>query len=539
MKRRSLQEKCRVSIETVLYLLPELWLIVAASLIYVGGAFLSLRSGWNWIGALVLLAAMLLLAEPRTPDAIGPVGSDLLATYLRWLALVVGIPLLAMTTGFNRRQGSAERVGSILLIVAGVMLAASAREIVMLFASLELVSIPTYVLLTLGRRDPTDQEVATKYFLLSILSSSLILYGFSFLYGVGGSLELSQIALRLRSELSEPTGLTSLAALALVLVFAGLAFRLAAVPFHFYAPDVYQGTTNPIAALLSVIPKMAGLIVLMRVVGLAMPGMETFAWRLALVLAAATMTLGNLLALWQDNVRRLLAYSSIAHAGYLLVGAAVWFAVASGGETAAGFDGFGAALFYLTVYSVATLGAFAALAYVGHADDEVDHVERLDGLGRTSPLAGAALAICLFSLAGMPPLAGFWGKFTLFAGAVAIRSGAEGQPLEPWFIGLAILGMLNAAVAAAYYLRLVAAMYFKSPGDGIVGRGGTGPWATMIVCALAVLWLGVSPGPVLQSANDASPAPHLVVMDSVAQSEATDPEGTVSDRPLPQVAVSP
>jgi len=509
-----------VSIETVYYLLPELWLIVAASLIYVGGAFVSLRSGWNWIGAVALLASMLLLAEPRTPDAIGPVGADLLATYLRWLAVLIGVLLLAMTTGFNRRQGAAERVGSILLIVAGVMLAASAREIVMLFASLELVSIPTYVLLTLARRDPTDQEVATKYFLLSILSSSLILYGFSFLYGVGGSLELSQIALRLQSELSEPTGLTSLAALALVLIFAGLGFRLAAVPFHFYAPDVYQGTTHPIAGMLSVIPKMAGLIVLIRVVALAMPGMETFAWRLALVLAALTMTLGNLMALWQENVRRLLAYSSIAHAGYLLVGPAVWFAAASGAETAAGFDGFGAALFYLTVYSVATLGAFAALAYVGHPDDEVDHIERLEGLGRSSPLAGAALAICLFSLAGLPPLAGFWGKFTLFAGALGIRSAEGGQTLEPWFIGLAVLGMLNAAVAAAYYLRLVAAMYFRAPSDAVVGRGGTGAWATMVLCSLSVLWLGVSPGPVLQSANDASPEPRQVVADTVAQSDA-------------------
>ena len=191
-----------------------------------------------------------------------------------------------------------------------------------------------------------------------------MLYGFSFLYGAAGSTELFRIQQAL-GGIDETSGMLWFGRLALVLIFAGLCFKVTAVPFHFYAPDVYQGTTAGNAALLSVLPKLGGLVVLVRIVAVAMPGFETYAWQIALVIALLTMTLGNVVALWQDNVRRLLAYSAIAHGGYMLIGLAVAFAAASGADAATGFDGIGGMLFYITVYSLATTGAFASLIYLG------------------------------------------------------------------------------------------------------------------------------------------------------------------------------
>ena len=256
--------------------------------------------------------------------------------------------------------------------------------------------------------------------------------------------------------------------MALLLVFAGMGFRMTAVPFHFYAPDVYQGTSNPNAGLLSTLPKIAGLLVVVRVIMASMPGHELqgLGWRIALVMAVLTMTLGNVLALWQDNIRRLLAYSSIAHAGYMLIGVAVGFATAAGGEAPLEINGIGTALFYLGVYCLATIGAFAALNYLGSAERQIDGVDELNGLGRTRPAAALALAVAMFSLAGVPPLAGFWGKLTLFTGALEV-----GGTLRPWFVGLAVIGAVNAAIAMAYYLRVVAVMYFRASRDDGQGRG--------------------------------------------------------------------
>ena len=224
----------------------------------------------------------------------------------------------------------AEVVASLVMIVVGLMLVGSSRDLVMMFLALELISIPTYVLLSIGRRDPTAQEASTKYLLLSVLSSAILLYGFSFLYGVGGSTALEAISARLAQQPVDGGSLRPLAALAMVLIFAGVGFRIAAVPFHFYAPDVYQGTNQTNAALLSVFPKVAGLAVLVRIVALAMPGLESYGWGMSLILAMLTMTVANVVALWQDNLRRLMAYSSIAHAGYMLIGVTVAFAAAVG-----------------------------------------------------------------------------------------------------------------------------------------------------------------------------------------------------------------
>ena len=249
---------------------------------------------------------------------------------------------------------------------------------------------------------------------------------------------------------------------------------------------------------MAVAPKIAGIVALVRLVVLAMPAAAEFAWQLAVVLSVFTMTLGNVCALWQHNVRRLLAYSSVAHAGYMLIGLAVALASLDRGGGSES-SGVGAMLFYLAVYVVASAGTFAALTYLSNDGREVNDVDELAGVGRTQPWAGAVVALCMFSLAGIPPLVGFWGKFSLFTGAVSLAAREQGGALSLWFTVLAVAGALNAAVAAAYYLRIVAALYFRSPPaeSRAESQGNWGALAAMTICGVLVAALGIMPGRVV------------------------------------------
>jgi NADH-quinone oxidoreductase subunit N len=503
---------------TLYLLLPEALLLAAATIIYMMGAFFPRHFRPNMVagGAILIAAAVVVFQDARAlplhgiaPWISGPITHDVFGHTARWAILLFGLLFVMLSSHSKTVRPAAEYVGSLLLIVAGLMLVATGYDLVILFLGLELVSIPTYVVLYLGRRDASGQEATAKYFFLSILSSALLLYGFSFLYGLAGSTRLDHLFERLSEAPQLHEGAAAmygkLAPVAMLLVFAGLGFRMTAVPFHFYAPDVYQGTNHPNAGLLSTLPKIAGMLVLVRVVMASMPGEELqgLGWRVALVMAVLTMTLGNVLALWQDNIRRLLAYSSIAHGGYMLIGVAVGFATAAAGKSPAsvGINGVGTALFYLAVYCLATIGAFASLKYLGSQERQVDGVDELAGLGRTRPLAALALAISMFSLAGVPPLAGFWGKLTLFTGALEV--GGDKGSLGTWFVALAIIGVLNAAIAMAYYLRIVAVMYFRSPVTTVKAEGGPGAWLAMVACSLLVLAVGLDWGPALNAADQA------------------------------------
>jgi NADH-quinone oxidoreductase subunit N len=486
---------------TIRLLTPEIVLIAAAVAIYLGGAFSAARRAWSWLAAVAIaLAALALWTQHGPAVAGGPLNLDGLAWRGRWFSLAFGA-LFVLVSFRPLPTSPAEYAGSLLLTIAGLMLVFGAGDLVLLFVALELISIPTYVLLHLGRRDARGQEAAAKYFFLSVLSSAIVLYGFSFLYGAGGSTQLAALRATL-ADAALPTGFRAFSNVAMALMFGGLCFRITAVPFHFYAPDVYQGTTYPNAALLSVIPKAAGFVALTRLLLATMPGMEPYAWRTAVVIAALTMTVGNVLALWQDDLRRLLAYSAIAHAGYMLIGLAVGLAT---GNAPGAWNGLAALGFYLVVYAAATIGAFAVLEHLGRPERRIEGVEELAGLGRTRPLAAAVLAVFLFSLTGVPPLAGFWGKLWLFGSALNVdgTSGTAGA-VQPWFTGLAIVGVLNAAVAAAYYLRVVAMMYFRTPLATPRAQGAAGAWWAAVACGLAVLLIGFCPGPVMREASDAS-----------------------------------
>jgi NADH-quinone oxidoreductase subunit N len=490
---------------TITLLWPEVILAAAATSIFVGGAFTKSRAYWTVAAIVSYVVAAIALAGMAWPwlagSALsGPVLIDPMSLGLRWLALLVGLVFTLVAARLAEPELASEFLGSLMLIVVGMMLVASANELVLLFLGLELISIPTYVLLYLGRRDRASAEATMKYFFLSIFSSALLLYGLALLYGAAGTTvivgsgEVRGILEKLSPESAGAANpLLSLAPLALVLVMGGLGFKLAIAPLQFYAPDVYQGTTNANAGLLAVAPKIAAVAGLVRLVVVALPVLADFAWQLALVLAVLTMTLGNICALWQTNVRRLMAYSSIAHGGYLLIGLAAAAGVSALPQAELS-GGVLAMLFYLLVYALATMGTFATLAYLGSPRRELSGVDELAGLGRSKPWAAGLLAVFMFSLAGIPPLAGFWGKLTLFTSAIEVAMSGEAGGMSRWFLGLAIVGAINAAIAAAYYLRIVAVMYFQPASSTPAAAGGFGALSAAALCGALVILVGVAPG---------------------------------------------
>lgn len=491
-----------VSSDVVWQLGPEILVVLTAVVVYVGGAFAAPRASWSWIALAGFGLAGGCLATTAPLASADPLMIDSLATWTRWLALGLGAALVLLSWRPSNDPDGPEVVGSLMLVVAGMMLVSASGELILMFLGLELISIPTYILLFIGRRTVEGREAAAKYFYLSILASAIFLFGLSFLYGSAGTTSLDVIQARL---LDGSSPLVAAGQLAIVFIFAGLSFKIAAVPFHFYAADVYQGTTNSNAALLSVAPKLAGFLALIRLVVIATEGVPSHSWRIALALAVLTMTTGNVLALWQDNLRRLLAYSSVAHAGYMLIGLAVALATRSGAGGA--FDGTTALLFYLLLYAVATLGSFAVLNCLGTKEKPVDHVDELAGLAWSDEprprMLAWMLAAFMFSLAGIPPLAGFWGKLALFGGALGVR-GAEAD-VRVWFVALAIFGVLNAAIAAAYYLRIVGVMFFRMPlGKVPATPKRPAPLTLALICVLLVLAIGLFPGPWYDSASQAT-----------------------------------
>ena len=435
--------KAMTTTDTIYLLLPEIVLVAMATWIYVGGAFSPIRRSWSWSALSGIgLAALALFRQPAAdagrrpgggrqfqfsaPFLSGPLVIDGFSTVALWGILVAGLLFVLIGTQTEEDPPTAEYTGSLLLIVAGLMITAVANDLVLLFLGLELVSIPTYVVLYLGRRDAAGQESTIKYFFLSILSSALLLYGFSFLYGVAHSTDLVQLSKRM-TELApqEIAGLLPAVRLGLVLVLAGLGFRLAAVPFHFYAPDVYEGTSNANAGLLSTLPKIAGLAVLVRIPGghARAGGVPShLGWKLVVAISILTMTVGNLLALWQDNIRRLLAYSSIAHAGYLMIGVAVGLAVrAALGRNARRL------LRRRVLPGRLRAGHDRGLCRAGlprPSSPPTRRRRRIGGLGAFASLGrrGAGRYSCSVCRA-FRRWPAFWGKFNLFLGAARSTAG--------------------------------------------------------------------------------------------------------------------
>jgi NADH-quinone oxidoreductase subunit N len=562
--------------------LPEVVLSVVACALFLGGTWKASRALWGSVALLALAGAGLALYlsagrvmtieqhreqlesrqaevkeasdEKARADAekqlkeetertqaliyAAPVLPTRLGLLIKVLALVGGAVLLLVSWDEMPPEEAADFHGCLLLLLAGTCLVGSANDLITLFLALELISIPTYVMLYLPRADAPAQEAAMKYFLISVFSSALLLFGFSYLYGLAGTTNLPALTEALSAAQADVDRMTldmrqtsggwqGMALVALVMVVAAMGFRISAVPFHFYAPDVYQGTTTGMAALLAFVPKVAGFAALVRLLGLvpvSLPGATSApllgdkALYLLWIMAAVTMSLGNLLALLQDNVKRILAYSSVAHAGYMLIGLAV--APRLGGAPGGTVGGIEALFFYLVGYGAMTVGAFAVVHYLSTPERPVETVDDLAGAGRTHPGASLLMVLFLFSLIGIPLTAGFAGKMMLFFDALGLSRTAtaatpeEAARLQPQldeqaklFLILAVIGVINAAIGAWYYLRIAGVMYLR---EGLLPLGKARPrpvLAAIGVCAALTLGIGVFPTPLLEAVQSAVARP--------------------------------
>ncbi|MFO0808272.1 MAG: NADH-quinone oxidoreductase subunit N [Gemmataceae bacterium] len=503
---------------------PEAVLLAFACVMFLGGTIRAGRSLWASVALIGLAAAGIALAlKPGDTAGLVPsvstVWPDALTQLIRVVSFVGMAILILITWGEVPDAHAAEYHASLLLIAAGVSLTAAANELITLFLALELVSIPTYVVLYLPRSDRVAQEAAIKYFLLSVFSSGFALFGFSYLYGLTGTTNLAAMHETLTGgDAGNLPGLALMAAAVMVLV--GLGFRVTAVPFHFYAPDVYQGTSTGNAALLAFVPKVAGFIAMIRLLGYAGPVAlrydQTVGFQIQILLwmlAAITMTLGNVVALWQDNLQRILAYSSVAHAGYMLIGLTVAPPLLRIGESNVG--GVPAVVFYLLAYGAMTLGAFGVLSLLNSGGKRVERVDDLGGLSASHPSLALLMSLFLFSLIGLPLTAGFAGKFFLFFGAFLAPGHSLGEREGQFYVGLALIGAINAAIGAYYYLRIIGAMFLRPPvtppGPATLLPGRLAVWA----CAVTTLVLGVYPAPVLDLVRKATTPVALAATDVI------------------------
>ncbi len=479
----------RLTLDNLLALSPELWVLGSALIVF--GLAVIRRGQAPLPGNLVAVAGLAgaagaLITQVRSNINIldGAYLVDGYAVFFK--ALFVGAAALTLLIGFTDaerfRPHAGEFPGFILLATLGAMLMASAADMIALFVALELMSLNLYIMATLVQRDPQSAEAGLKYLIIGVASSAVLVYGLALLYGLTGETALQAVGRALAGRgASEPALL-----LALVLVVGGFAFKLAVVPFHWWVPDVYEGAPLPVVAFISVGAMAAGFALFLRVVLLTF-GTTRLAWAALLaVLAAVTMTLGNTAALRQSGVKRLLGYSTIAQAGYLLTGAV---GLRQGGLPAM--------LFFLLAFVFTNLAAFAAIiAYTRIIGS--DQIEHLAGMWRRAPALALVMVLAFASLIGIPPLAGFFGKVFVFVSAV-----------EGGFAWLALLGVLNSAVSAVYFLRVIRVACFEPPTFELTAEP-TDPAMRLAlgVTAVGVVVLGAFLTPLL-SATDYGAAPLL------------------------------
>ncbi|MEW6568259.1 MAG: NADH-quinone oxidoreductase subunit N [Chloroflexota bacterium] len=460
----------------IVAIVPEILLLVLAGVILGADLLLPDRGKrvLGWFSALGLAAVLVITLSVSAggPEGLifgGMLRRDGLALAFRLLFLFSGAVTCLLSLGLKGVAERGEYYALMVVSILGMNLMAAAADLIMLYLAIESTSIPLYVLAGFIKRDDKSTESGLKYFLFGALTSTVMLYGFTLLYGMTGETNLYRLAEAFQASGLTPWVLVTAAALILV----GFSFKVAAVPFHFWTPDVYEGAPTPITAFISTASKAAGFVVLVRVMLAVFPAIEPYWTGVLAAIAAGTMTLGNLLALAQKNIKRLLAYSSIAHAGYALIGVVA-------------LSQFGAAstLFYLAAYVVTNLAAFAIVILFARSAGS-EEIADYAGLSRRSPGLALALLVALLSLAGMPPLAGFVAKFYVFAAAV-----------ESGWIWLAFVGVLNAIVGLYYYLTVLKVVYlYRSEQES---RPITVPPAcglALTACIAVILVIGSLSGP--------------------------------------------
>ena len=469
--------------------LPEMILAIAGTLLMVLDALLAGRAR-NAFGHLSIIAMALALAAsvnasymPGTAFS-GMLMVDGFATFFRVLVIGVGILTVLASYRFLNREGAETGAYHALLLfsLVGQCVMASANELIMIFIGLEISSISSYVLAGYLRDDKRANEAALKYFLLGSFATAFFLYGVAVIYGIAGSTNLSAIRGLLTGGGRPPSA--AFVTVAAALMFVGLTFKVSAAPFQMWAPDVYQGAPTPVTAFLSAGPKAAAFAVFLRIFMTALHPIARTWEPLVWICALLSMIIGNFAALQQSNIKRMLAYSSIAHAGYVLV------AITARSEV-----GTAAAMFYLAAYALMNIGAFAVVTHLSGRGEQYLAIEDFAGLGVKQPLTAAMLSIFLMSLIGVPLTGGFFGKFYIFKAA-----------LDSHLVWLTVLGLLNSAVAAYYYLRILVMMYMREPSEAANTAEPLSPslGAALIIPALGTLVLGIFPSWVLEFAGRSS-----------------------------------
>ena len=458
--------------------LPELLLAVGALALVLLGALRGPRAGWLVTDIAIAILGFALITVLTHPGGAGEFLSgafinDAFSRFMKALTLAGSLIALLLSLDYMRRERLTgfEYPVLILLATLGMLMLISANDLIALYVGLELMSLALYVVAAWDRDNVRATEAGLKYFVLGALSSGMLLYGASLLYGFSGTVSFKGVAAAIHGQAS--IGVI----FGLVFLMAGMAFKISAVPFHMWTPDVYEGAPTPVTAFFASAPKMAAMALMVRVIITAFPGVLPQWQQIVVFIALASMALGSFAAIGQTNIKRLMAYSSIGHMGFALVGLAA--------GTQAGVQG---VLVYMAIYLFMTLGAFAAILMMRRQGKSVETIADLSGLGMTDKGLAFFLAMMMFSLAGIPPLGGFFAKFYVFS--AAIDAGLH------W---LAVLGVLASCVAAYYYLRIIKVMYFDASAPAF-DRAAPLVRAVLVIAALAVMLFPLYPSPLITAA---------------------------------------
>ncbi len=408
--------------------------------------------------------------------------SDPFAVYSKILVLIGSALAIVISQGFIERHAMARFEYSILIVFAtlGMMMMISANDLIALYVGLEMQSLSLYVIAAFQRDDTRSTEAGLKYFVLGALASGMLLYGASLIYGFTGTTNFDQLAQIFHG--GGETGINIGIIFGIVFILAGLAFKVSAVPFHMWTPDVYEGAPTPVTAFFSVAPKIAAMALFIRVMIGPFGGLVAEWQQIVVFVSMASMTLGAFAAINQHNIKRLMAYSSIGHVGYALIG------LAAGDET-----GIRGTLIYLAIYLAMNIGTFACILCMRRSDRMVEGIDDLAGLGKTHPMLALGIVVFMFSMAGIPPLAGFFGKFYIFIAAI-----------EAGLYALAIVGVLTSVVAAFYYLRIVQMVYFEEPDDPLDKPVSRDLGLVIAATGLVIVLFFVYPTPILNGAAAAA-----------------------------------
>jgi len=470
---------------------PELILILFGLVVLIYDLIVKGRNaGQEWVTLVGLLAAMgasmYALAGRPGPIFSGVFTSDIFTFFFRIVATLTAILILLSSIDYVRQRSSfqGEFYSLLLFSTVAMTLMAGASDLVMVILSIEFLSITSYVLTGYLRDNPKSNEAAIKYFLYGSITTASMFFGASLLYGVTGSTNLTEIANFFSNrDLLLKTNLGGVAVPAMMFLLAGFGFKIALVPFHQWSPDAYEGAPTPVTAFLSIGPKSAGFAMLIRVLLTALPVFQPTWTGVFVILAAITMTLGNVVAISQSNVKRMLAYSSIAQAGYMLIGVA---ALSVAGQT---INAVGATLVYIFAYLFTNMGAFVAVIILDHLGVG-DTIDSFAGMIRRSPLMAVALVIFFLSLAGLPPTGGFIGKFFVFAAA-----------LQAQLYLLAVVGVINGVISVVYYFNIVRQMFFLPAQENTPLRVPSYLQLALVITLVMTLFIGISPQPFLNFAN--------------------------------------